>query len=148
MTLWRISNHADLSGKGGKRKGGRWHSRGRPVTYLTSSPAAALLEMLVHHVRRGNLPADYQWLEITAPSDFNVQRCGELPPNWRTDYGATRALGDAWLKQHTTPLLEVPSVIVPKTSNYLLNPRHADASTLRISSVIRYPLERRLTVQG
>lgn len=118
------------------------------MTYLTSSPAAALLEVLVHHLRRRDLPRNYQWLEISAPSDINVHRCGELPPNWRTEYGATRALGDAWLKERTTPLLEVPSAIVPKTWNYLLNPRHADAKAVRISSVIRYPLDGRLSVQG
>lgn len=28
LTLWRISNYPDLSGKGGLEAEGRWHSRG------------------------------------------------------------------------------------------------------------------------
>ena len=48
MTLWRISNHADLNGLGGLHASGRWHSQGREVVYLAESPAGALLEALVH----------------------------------------------------------------------------------------------------
>ena len=31
MVIWRIGNHADLSGAGGIRSSGRWHRRGAPV---------------------------------------------------------------------------------------------------------------------
>ena len=33
MRLWRISNHASLSGEGGLHASGRWHTRGRRVVY-------------------------------------------------------------------------------------------------------------------
>ena len=41
MLLWRMSNHADLSGEGGRRVAGRWHERGRPVVYLSEREPAA-----------------------------------------------------------------------------------------------------------
>ena len=47
MVLWRISNHASLTGDGGLRTEGRWHPLGSRVGYCTTSPAGALLEMLV-----------------------------------------------------------------------------------------------------
>jgi RES domain-containing protein len=48
MELWRISNYADLSGAGGLRAAGRWHSQGKRIVYLADHPSSALLEMLVH----------------------------------------------------------------------------------------------------
>ena len=48
MELWRISNYADLSGIGGLKAAGRWHSQGRRIVYLADHPSSALLEMLVH----------------------------------------------------------------------------------------------------
>jgi RES domain-containing protein len=112
------------------------------VVYLASSPAAALLEALVHELSLADLPGTYQWLEIDA--DVRVAPPPRLPPEWHDDLIATRAAGDAWLTAGETALLEVPSIIVPKTANYLLNPRHPDAGSVRIAAVIRYPLDTRL----
>ena len=37
-----------LSGRGGLEADGRWHTAGRPVVYLASSEALAVLEVRVH----------------------------------------------------------------------------------------------------
>ena len=50
MFLWRISNHSALDGRGGLYAPARWHSQGHPVVYLATSPAGALVEVLVEHV--------------------------------------------------------------------------------------------------
>ena len=39
MKLWRISNYANLSGKGGFYSGERWHTQGQPVVYLAEHDA-------------------------------------------------------------------------------------------------------------
>lgn len=144
MILWRISNHADLSGEGGRRASARWHTAGRPVVYLTSSPASALLEVLVHGLALDELPDTYQWLEIEVAPDVRSAPVPMLPPDWRRDLSRSRAIGDAWLAAGATPILQVPSVVAPKTTNYLLNPRHPDAARVRVASAIRYPVDRRL----
>jgi RES domain-containing protein len=144
VILWRISNHADLSGEGGRRASARWHTAGRPVVYLTSSPAAALVEVLVHGLTLDELPDTYQWLEIDVEAGARTERASTLPLDWPQDISRSRAIGDAWLARGATPLLEVPSAVVPKTRNYLFNPRHRDAGRVRIVSEIRYPLDRRL----
>lgn len=147
MTPWRISSHADLSGEGERRASARWHTAGRPVVYLASSPASALLESLVHELSLDELPDSYQWLEIDA--DQTVPTAAPvLPDGWHRELSRSRAVGDAWLKEASTPLLEVPSVIVPRAANYLLNPRHPAAGDVRITSVIRYPLDPRLVRQA
>jgi RES domain-containing protein len=60
MDLWRILNYADLSGLGGLRAAGRWHSQGRRIVYLADHPSSALLEMLVH-LDRSLIPSTYQF---------------------------------------------------------------------------------------
>ena len=147
MRLWRISNHATLSGEGGLHASGRWHSKGRRIIYLADHPASALLEVLVHlEIDVEDLPTHFQLLAIDAPNDIAITAVDEmsLPPDWRAQPLATRARGDDWLRDGATALLRVPSAIVPSTSNTLLNPAHADAAQLSIISVISAPFDRRL----
>ena len=147
MRLWRISRFADLAGDGGLHAAGRWHSKGRRVVYLAEHPASAVLELLVHlEIDVEDFPAHFQLLEIDAPDRIAVTAIDEasLPPDWRDQPAVTRALGDDWLRGGTTALLRVPSAIVPATSNYLLNPSHADAPQLSIAAVVRASLDPRL----
>lgn len=147
MTLWRISKHVDLSGKGGELTSARWHSRGRPIVYLTSSPAAALLEVLVHEIPINRISRHYQWLEIRADDEMNVAATPTLDSDWRTNVVLTRSIGDRWLHGGGAALMEVPSVLAPKTSNYLMNPGHPDARRIRIAGVTKYPLDPRFAPQ-
>lgn len=79
MELWRISNYADLSGIGGLRAAGRWHSRGRRIVYLADHPSSAMLEMLVH-MDRDDIPRTYQLLRASVPEDIVVETvAAELP---------------------------------------------------------------------
>jgi RES domain-containing protein len=146
-TLWRISNHADLLGTGGLLAPARWHTAGRPVVYLAESPSAALLEVLVHlEVDEAHRPATYQLLKVEAAPRIAFEAIEDrtLPPGWSSDESVTQALGDAWLRASQTALLRVPSAIVPETWNWLLNPRHADATGVRIVQARRDPFDPRL----
>lgn len=84
MELWRISNYADLTGTGGLRASGRWHSRGRRIVYLADHPSSALLEMLVD-MDREFLPATYQMLRVAIPSGVGISsrltNCLWIGPN-------------------------------------------------------------------
>lgn len=144
MILWRISNHRSLAGEGSLRTSGRWHTRGKRIIYCADSPAAALLEILVHlEVDLHDLPERYRLLKFDAPDDLRVDRLeiDTLPKDWRDRADLTRAAGDAWLTTGATALLRVPSAIVPETSNVLLNPAHADASRITIASASEHALD-------
>ena len=148
MILWRISNYADITGRGGLKASARWHTRGRRVVYLSSTPASALLEILVHlEIEEGHLPRSYKLLEIHVPDDVTIEKLEEwakLPKGWPRKQAVTRALGDQWLERNSAALLQVPSALVPRTSNFLLNPLHPDAAKIQIASVSRQGLDRRL----
>jgi RES domain-containing protein len=147
MRLWRSSTHADLSGRGGLRFSGRWHSQGARIVYLSDHPAATLLETLVHlEVDPEDVPDTFQLLAIDIPDDVRFDSIAEdqLASAWRDNQVLTRALGDRWLRTGDTALLPVPSAIVPFAMNWLLNPAHADAAYARIADIARVPLDRRL----
>ncbi len=147
MILWRISNYATLDGRGGLLASARWHTEGRAVVYLSESPAAALLEKLVHlELDPARLPKTYRLLKAEAPDDLPVKTVAatDLPPHWINDEISTRTVGDEWLASRSTVLLRVPSVLVPETFNILLNPEHNDASRVRVLWTAEYPWDARL----
>ena len=138
MKLWRISNYADLQGKGGLRASGRWHNRGIPIVYLSESPSLAMLEVLVHfELDLGEIPQNYQLLEVdyTQRTGVSFLHKNALPDHWQQDLELTRAIGDEWLVSGSSLLLRVPSAVVPQSFNYLFNPRHPAAIEAKILSV-------------
>jgi RES domain-containing protein len=148
VILWRISNYADLHGLGGLKAPARWHTRGHRIVYLSSTPASALLEILVHlEIAEDRLPRHYKLLEINVPDDVGIERLedrAKLPKSWSRKPAVTQALGDQWLARNSSALLQVPSALVPHTCNFLLNPQHTDAARITIVSVSRHPLDSRL----
>ena len=140
MRVWRISNFADLSGEGGLLIEGRWHFRGIPIVYCTDHPSTALLEILVHATRY-TVPDYYQLLEIEVPGDIEPF-VPKVPKNWEVDQ--TRRIGARFIADGIFALMNVPSVIMPKARNFLLNPAHADAGQIRIVETYRYPFDSRL----
>ena len=85
-------------GKGGQLTSARWHTRGRPIVYLTSNPAAALLEVLVHEMPIYRVSRHYQWLEIQTDDDVNIAATPALHSDWRANVVLTRSIGDRWLR--------------------------------------------------
>jgi RES domain-containing protein len=147
VILWRISNHLSLTGDGARRASGRWHTRGRRVVYCAETPAAALLEILVHfEIEIRDLPARYRLLKLEAPDDMEVEQVSreQLPADWIENTDVTRAAGDAWLAGSQSPLLLVPSAVIPETYNVLLNPAHSNADRIVVAHVSDHVIDPRL----
>lgn len=142
MRLWRISGYADLLGVGGLVSGGRWHVMGTPIVYCADHPATALLEMLVH-VDAEDMPETYQLLEIDVP-DGVVITSPDLPDDWKEYPAITQQFGSDFVAAATHAVMEVPCVIVPFTTNYLLNPDLLARDGIRIVGVTTHPVDTRL----
>ncbi|NOX26288.1 MAG: RES domain-containing protein, partial [Deltaproteobacteria bacterium] len=70
-------------------------------------------------------------------------------PNWR-DYPAPEQLADigtGWLKSKSSLLLEIPSAVVNKEMNILINPLHQDIKSVSLVSVESFSFDSRL-LQG
>jgi RES domain-containing protein len=150
MRLWRISNHADLSGEGGRLAEGRWNYLGRRIVYLAEHPALALLETLVHlEVDAEDMPVNYRLLSVEAPDDLGFEAWIEADldssrPDWRSNGDSTRQLAERFFEEGRHALMRVPSVLVPEAYNFILNPAHGDASRLRIISDVHVAFDERL----
>lgn len=134
MLVWRLSRrlHADLSGEGARLAGGRWNSPGRPMVYCAQDASLAMLEIRVHlDLPFELLPSDYVYSAIEI-GDLAIEEA-ELPETMRE----SRAIGDNWLRDCRTPLLRVPSAIVPLGHNILINPLHPEAREIAVSG--EYP---------
>jgi RES domain-containing protein len=147
MILWRVSNYQSLDGVGGLYVSGRWHTKGHPVVYCTLNPATALLETLVHiEIDSEDRPERFQVLRIEGPESLSLEKveASSLSPNWAEDTNATQAIGDRWLSEKRSLLLQVPSVLVPETWNVLVNPLHVESNLLKIIAMYEHPFDSRL----
>ena len=149
-TAWRIVKRRHVAtafdGEGARRFGGRWNSPGRLAVYTSSSVALALLELLVHLDVAHALPALSVFRVDFADELLEIVTASDLPSGWRAARGvtATRRVGDAWLGAARTPVLAVPSAIVPQELNYVLNPAHPGFARLAVGSAAPFRLDRRL----
>jgi RES domain-containing protein len=151
MRVFRLTKarYADLSGSGGMVRQGRWHTRGRPVVYCGGSRALCALETLVHlDVDERRAPIDYVCLEIDVPDDLAREGVSleSLPADWAKGAGGRRcrALGDHWLTAGGSVALVVPSAVIPREPNVLLNPRHPDMARVRIIGAAPFAFDGRL----
>lgn len=97
----------------------------------------------------GRLPPAYDLLEVVAPEEIGIEEILTLDEAGRkANPLLTQRVGDVWLTSKETPLGRVPSAIVPRAWNHLLNPEYPDAKQARIAEVIRERSNSRLSWAG
>jgi len=150
IKLFRIcsSKHiSDISGTGARIYGGRWNHPGYPVVYTSGSRSLAALEFLVH-VPMALAPQDLSIVEIDIQQKVKRELVTEnqLPVNWR-GYPAPEKLmniGTNWLKGNSSLLLDVPSAVVDKEINTLINPLHPDIKYINVKAIGKFSFDPRL----
>ena len=96
-----------------------------------------MLEVRVHlDLPPDLIPDDYVLIKLDL-SGMTVEHLADLPAD-------PRAFGDQWLEQSRSPILRVPSFIVPDASNLLLNPTHPEAANAKIVSANPFAFDPRL----
>jgi RES domain-containing protein len=146
---WRIvrEDHgsAAFDGEGAWRFGGRWNSRGTQVVYTSGTRSLAALETLVHL----NPPVAFKYVAIPVEFDealLETFATSDLPADWNEEPPppSTAEIGDRWVNESRSPVLELPSVIIPAEPNYLLNPAHSEFKRIRIGKPVRFSFDPRL----
>ena len=153
MKLWRIAADTrqyradDLSGGAAAKRPGRWNDSGEPVIYAAPAISMAVLETAAH-IDDVGLPLNRYLLEINVPDDvgFLAEELDDasLSPAWSA-IPAGRAsvkIGSAWLTALRSPILLVPSVIVPEEHIALVNPKHPDCKSITARIVRRFEYNR------
>jgi len=126
MQVYRIAHPRfaqDLSGEGARLYGGRWNAKGYACLYTAEHPALALLELAVHFTAQ-SLPDSMSLIIITIPDELIIN--AELVQlNDDSDIQKySEELGTSWLKKKSSLVMKVPSIVCPKSFNYLINPAH------------------------
>jgi RES domain-containing protein len=147
---WRIVKAvhaaAAFTGLGAKLAGGRWNSPGATVVYAAGSIALGVLEILVH-VGYEEVVERYVAFEVSFDEALvKTLIPAALPRNWRKSPPpvSIQRIGDAWIANRESPILRVPSAVVPTEWNFLLNPNHPDFGQIAIGPKQTLRLDRRL----
>ncbi|VAW11309.1 hypothetical protein MNBD_BACTEROID03-278 [hydrothermal vent metagenome] len=143
MRVYRIEREkyldTTLEGIGAARtEGYRWNSLNTYLVYTASSRALATLEVSVHLDLSEDLPTDRYYVEIDVPNDIQVLELEptDLPNGWdsKPPILLTQFIGDSFVISNEYAVLKVPSCIIPPEYNLLINPKHKDASKIKVVS--------------
>ncbi|KAA3610012.1 MAG: RES domain-containing protein [Calditrichaeota bacterium] len=125
----------------------RWNSKGNFVIYTSASKALACLENIVHRSGEG-LNKLFKVMKIEIPENLPVEKVDEsgLPDAWQefTNLPFTQEIGDAWISQKSSVVLEVPSVIIPGEFNYIINQNHQNFKDIKLLQVDDFIFDSRL----
>lgn len=147
ITLWRldrekyVNDDSCLSGIGASKSSGRWNKKDEEVVYTSVNISLAFLEIYVHLDL--NNPSPKNIIENSSRRivqiyldglDYEEVKLDRLPDRWREMITSInpkkptllQRIGSKWLRRGVTPVLKVPSAVVPYEFNYLINPKHPD----------------------
>ena len=152
MQAWRISKQQfalDRMGSGARIAGGRWNSPGVAVVYAGMTPEISAMEKLAH---TGDiLPADLVLVRIDLPLETDLYRrygVDEIPSGWDALPGSVAAVdfGNAFVNAGIYLGIVVPSVLMPESSNIVLNPNHPAFLNVIMSVIRPFEFDSRLLI--
>jgi RES domain-containing protein len=151
IAAYRLTNtiHAATAfdGEGARLYGGRWNSVGTRMVYVAGSRSLATLEVLVHTEDITIIEGDYSIIPVSIPSDIVLEVSNHELPDGRSSpepIAEAQIFGDAWVREHRSAVMRVPSAVTNGERNYLLNPAHSDFSKIAIGPPEPFRLDPRL----
>lgn len=119
--------------------------------YVSGSVSLAALEVLVHWGKSA-LDVAFVLYRVDIPESVSVSdiAASTLPADWRSERitPVTQDLGSEWLHARRSAVLRVPSAIVPKEANYVLNPLHHDFPAITFGKPERFSFDRRIYAEA
>lgn len=147
MIVYRLASPKyanNISGDGASIYGGRWNSPGIKALYASQHISLCILEILVKTGKKIN-PPEYQLVTIELPEiDIIKIELSRLKPGWKQHIEYTQWIGEEFLKENKSLVMQVPSAIVEKESNFLINPSHKNFNRVKIIGVEALGLDKRL----
>lgn len=102
-----------------------------------------MLEIIVHW-QQPNPPKGYVVVVLFVPDSASVINLTAPPADWYQDQQWSKEVGDLWLQNNGSLLMSVPSAIVPAEKNYLINPAHPEASSVKVIHLEPFQFDKRL----
>ena len=122
------------------------------MVYTAAHRSLSILEVLVHikgGAGIGSAAIGTPFYIYTVSFDAALLEelpISSLPAGWNSEppTAASQNFGDVWVSAAKTPVLAVPSVIVPEERNYILNPNHPRFSEIQIGAPVQCQVDPRL----
>ena len=139
MEVFRISIEKYSGKLTSSGRANRWNQDNEFVIYTGSSRSLATLELVVH-LSQVKPSLKYKVMVISIADDdflYNQFLQNDLPSDWRSmnAYSNLQTLGSSWYNANSSLVLKVPSAIIPKEYNYLINTKHPDYNDHNVSLV-------------
>jgi RES domain-containing protein len=133
-------------GIGAARSGQRWNARGTRAAYASATLSLAALEYLGTLVDLDDAPndlvcvaAEFDEAVVEIADPRRIEGWNATPPD------ASVAFGTRWLHERRSVVLRVPSVMIPREANFVLNPEHPNfAGAVRIAAPEAFAFDARL----
>lgn len=114
------------------------------MVYTAAHRSLSILEVLVHikggaGMGRTAISAPFYVYAVSFDAALlEKSPISSLPLGWNSEppTAASQSLGDAWVLAARSPVLAVPSVLVPEESNYILNPNHPRFPEIQVGSPV------------
>ena len=130
---------------------GRWNSEGEGMIYTGGSASLSCLEVLAHKSGAALTSGNFSMAVIEIPdsifvSEITLDLLQALNSEWFKVlfYPITQKLGSQWVYEMKSSVLKVPSAIVDREYNFLLNPLHPDFLKIKLVDVIPFNFDSRL----
>jgi RES domain-containing protein len=133
---------------------GRWNSEWEGMIYTGGSASLSCLEILAHKSGAALNSGKFSLAVINIPdsiliSEIELKQLQQLNVDWYQvlHYPITQKLGNHWILEMKSAVLKVPSAIVDREYNYLLNPLHPKFSKIKIMDVVPFNFDNRLKLE-
>ena len=129
MKVYRISQTKYSNSLISPGFAGRWNSEWEGMIYTGGSASLSCLEILAHKSGAALNSGKFSLAVINIPdtvliSEIELMELQKLNEEWYQvlHYPITQNLGNHWISEMKSAVLKVPSAIVDREYNYLLNP--------------------------
>ena len=150
MEVYRLSREKfarELSGKGAALRGARWNGAGVEVIYVATNRSLAMAEVAVH-LSLATMPGDYMMVTILIPDEVRIKKlsAAQLPQDWNQfpHPSSTQQIGNRFIAENKYAVLRVPSAVTKGDYNLLINPAHPDCKKIKITSIEKFPFDKRI----
>lgn len=146
MLVYRIVREKfsyDLSASGFRN---RWNEDGQHVIYTSDSRSLACLENLVHRSHSG-INGLFRLMVISVPDNLAISYITEdqLPKDWQGEFcEECLQIGSRWYIKNESPILKVPTTIIPHEWNFVLNTKHPDFEKIILERTEEFVFDERL----
>ncbi len=150
MIVYRISSN-NYSGKlQASGIAARWNFARQNVIYTSESRALACLENVVHRSMI-NMSGLFKTQVIEIPDHLQIEIIDEknLQAGWSTSekYLICKELGSAWVVSGLSPVLKVPSALIPKENNYIIHANHPDFDQIRLLDIEEFSFDPQIKIK-